>query len=68
VVGVEKSEAKDEKIVCVDCDRVLQPEEKGRSWDTCHFCQKPICSNCTPYRKTYKAFWLCKRCHAKQEK
>jgi len=71
---VEKK--KEEKLVCVDCGRILKPEEEGYTWGRCQFCQKPVCFEDTHYRAVYKrglyldnyveAIRLCKKCYAER--
>jgi len=45
---------KEEKPVCVDCRRVLKPEDEQRTWGKCSHCQKPVCFECSHYRAVFK--------------
>jgi hypothetical protein len=67
----QPEKSKDE-IKCVDCSRILLPEEELRKWGPCQSCNKPVCFNCSHYiaarvKGLYEEYMevrrTCSKCH-----
>jgi hypothetical protein len=67
--GTEEPKA---ELRCVDCGRPLLQEGLLSRWGPCHFCNKPVCFDCSHYVATrVKGLYVeyvdvhrtCNKCH-----